>query len=144
VAAVAASDAAASPAVATGTRPVVAVPIKEIGTPHRQLLEELSGQISNRLEAGFTELPGADGASVGVELRERGRAVVMELPMALLASAVSDAIARETVRVRIKARRDRMLFRPPPVPLPKHITSVADPAGSRFGYGRGPGGRGRR
>ena len=119
--------------------------LREIAATHRQLLEQLTGQISNRLECGFTDLPGADGATVGVELRERGRTVVMELPVALLASAVSDTIAREAVRVRIKARRDRMLFRPPPVPLPKHITSVADPAGSRFGFGRGPGpGRGRR
>ena len=115
---------------------------REIAASHRQLLDELIGQISNRLECGFTELPGAEG-NVGIELRERGRTVVMELPVALLASAVSDAIAREAVRVRIKTRRDRMLFRPPPVPLPKHITSVADPAGSRFGFGRGPN-RGRR
>jgi hypothetical protein len=76
------------------------------------LLEELTRQISNRLEAMFTELPGADGPSIGVELRERGRTVV------------------------IKGRRDRMLFRPPPVPLPKRIESVSDPGGSRFGRGR--------
>jgi len=121
------------------------VSVREIAATHRQLLEQLAGQISNRLECGFTDLQGADGATVGVELRERGRTVVMELPVALLVSAVSDAVAREAVRVRIKARRDRMLFRPPPVPLPKRITSVADPAGSRFGFGRGPGpGRGRR
>jgi len=117
---------------------------REVASAHRQLVEELIGQISNRLECGFTEQRDADGASVGLELRERGRTVVMEIPTVLLASAVSDAMARETLRVRIKARRDRMLFRPPPVPLPKHITSVADPAGPRFGFGRGGPGRGRR
>jgi hypothetical protein len=60
----------------------------------------------------------------------------MELPEAMLARAGQDASVREAIRVRIKGRRDRMLFRPPPVPLPKRIESVSDPGGSRFGRGR--------
>src|SRR5438094_580529 len=50
--------------------------------------------------------------------------------------------AREALRQRIKATRDRMLFRAPPPPLPKNIAAAGDPA---FFRSRGPGpGRGRR
>lgn len=117
--------------------------LREIGAPQHRLLKELSGQISNRLEVEFRELPDGDGPSIGVELQERGHRVVMELPVALLLRAEADQSAREAIRVRIKSRRDRMLFRPPPEPLPKRIAALADPGGFRFGPGRGPS-RGRR
>jgi hypothetical protein len=121
------------------------VRLQDVAAPHRRLLKELSGQISNRLEAVFTELPDADGPNIGVALHERGHRIVMEIPGALLLRADEDATVREAIRVRIKGRRDRMLFRPPPLPLPKRITAAPDPAGPRFGFGRGPGpGRGRR
>ena len=134
---------AASPAAATtdGAR----VRLKEIAAAQQRLLSELSGRISNRLESEFRDLPGADGPNIGVALRERGRSVVMEIPGGLFLEAGGDQAVREAIRVRIKARRDRMLFRPPPGPLPKHVASAPDPASARFGFGFGGGrGRGRR
>jgi regulator of protease activity HflC (stomatin/prohibitin superfamily) len=119
------------------------VRLNEILTSQRKLLRDLTGRISNRLESQFTELPG-DGPNVGIELQERGRRVVMELPAALLLQADGDPSVQEAIRVRIKARRDRMLFRAQPAPLPKHIASAPDPGFSRFGSGRNDHGRGRR
>ena len=117
--------------------------LKDITAAHQRLLRDLTTRISNGLESEFSELPGPDGPSVGITLRERRRQVVMEVPAALLAQAGDDLTARETLRVRIKARRDRMLFQAPPRPLPKHIASAATPGG--FGFGRDGGGpRGRR
>ena len=59
--------------------------------------------------------------------------------------AVEDLSAREAIRVRIKGRRDRMLFQAPPSPLPKHIAMAPAPGGMHFGFGRSGGGsRGRR
>ena len=122
-----------------------AVRLHDVAASHRRLLKELSGQISNRLEAVFTELSDADGPNIGVALHERGQRIVMELPAALLLRADEDATVREAIRVRIKGRRDRMMFRPPPVPLPRRITAAPDPAPPRSGFGRGPDrGRGRR
>ena len=85
--------------------------LKDVGESHRGLLRDLTGRISNDLEAEFSELPDADGPSVGVILRERRREVLMEIPVALLTEAIRDLTAREAVRVRIKTRRDRMLTR---------------------------------
>ena len=117
---------------------------KDVGEAEHRLLREVAGKISNRLEATFSERPGADGTRVGVDLAERGKTVAMEIPVALLARAREEPVAREELRVRIKSARDRMLFRPPPRPLPKNITSAADPAFfSRGGFGR-QSGRGRR
>jgi len=112
------------------------VRLQQIVTLYGQLLGEVAGQISNRLDAAFTELPGSGNPNIGVELTERGARVVMEIPEALLARAGEDASAREAIRIRIKARRDRMLFRPRPAPLPKRITSVVEPGGPPFGRGR--------
>jgi len=120
------------------------VRLKDITGAQQRLLRELTTQISVRLEGAFAELPDADGPNVGIRLEERGRNVVMELPGALLLQAANDPSAREALRVRIKARRDRMLFRPPPTPLPKRITAAPAPGMSRFGFGRDGGGRGRR
>jgi len=67
--------------------------------------------------------------------------------MVQLLQAVGDLGARESLRIRIKAARDRMMFRPPPVPLPRHIEAALDPASSRFRFGGGNNfrsGRGRR
>lgn len=119
--------------------------LKEITPSHNRLLRDLSSRISNGLESEFSELPGADGPNVGITLRERRRHVVMEVPAALLLQATEDASAREALRVRIKARRDRMLFTPPPSPLPKRIATTPAPGGLLTGFGRGGGGpRGRR
>jgi hypothetical protein len=117
--------------------------LSEITAFHRRLLRELTTQISSSLETEFSELAGADGASVGVILRERRRQVTIEIPATLLVEAADDPVAREAIRVRIKARRDRMLFRPPPSPLPRHIAAAPAPGGMPFGFGRG-GARGRR
>ena len=108
---------------------------KEITATHTKLLRALSGRISRRLQAEFTDLPGEDGPGIGIELREGGKRVVIAVPAAILLAASNDATAREEMRVRIKARRDRLVFRPAPAPLPKNI--VATPLSSN--YGRGPG-----
>ena len=117
---------------------------RELGEAEHRLLRELAGRISNRLEATFSERPGSDGTTVLIELSERGKTATMEMQTALLGRAQEDPASKEEMRVRIKSTRDRMLFRPPPRPLPKNITSAADPALlSRGGFGR-QSGRGRR
>ena len=119
--------------------------LKEITAAHQQLLRDLTSRISSGLESEFSELPGPDGPNVGITLRERRRHVVMEVPAVLLAQAADDLTARETLRVRIKTRRDRMLFQAPPSPLPKHIATAPAPGSMHFGFGRSGGGpRGRR
>jgi hypothetical protein len=124
------------------------VRLRDVTPTHERLLRELASRISNGLEAEFSEVPGAQesGASVGITLRERHRHVLIEIPTALLAQAVDDPTAREQIRIRMKGRRDRMLFRPPPTPLPKHIASAPAPGGAPFGFGGRGGGnfRGRR
>jgi len=119
------------------------VHLKDITASHRRLLQELTGRISARLETEFSELPSPDGLNVGIILRERGRHVTMEVPGALLIEAAQDPTAREAIRVRIKGRRDRMLFQAPPSPLPKHIATAPAPGGM-FGFGRSGGGQRRR
>lgn len=119
--------------------------LKDVTASHQRLLRDLTSRISSGLEAEFHDLPGADGPNVGLILRERRRQVTIEIPAILLTEAVGDAAAREAIRVRIKARRDRMLFQAPPSPLPKHIASAPAPGGMHFGFGRGGSGpRGRR
>ena len=109
----------------------------EVSDSERRLLRQLAARISNRLEAEFTDELGGDRPHVGVRLNERDRGVVLELPRALLAQAREDPTARESVRVRLKSARDRMLFRPPPRPLPKRIEGAMDPGAMRFGDRRG-------
>jgi len=116
------------------------VRLREIGNPQQRLLRELAQRISNRLDAEFTEAPGSDSPNIGVALSERGRTVALEVPGALLLRADNENDAREALRQRIKAARDRMLFRAPPPPLPKNIAPAGDPA---FFRSRGPGGPGR-
>src|SRR5262245_63743544 len=54
-------------------------------------------------------------------------------------------MALESLRVRIKARRDRMLFRAPPSPLLNRVAAAPAPGPDRPGFGRGSGpGRGAR
>ena len=118
--------------------------LKDVTESHRRLLRDLTSRISNALETEFSELPDADGPNVGIILRERRREVIVEIPAALLAEAGGDLAAREAIRVRIKTRRDRMLFKAPPSPLPKNIATL--PGSMPFGFGRAGGGgpRGRR
>jgi hypothetical protein len=111
--------------------------LKDLAASHHQLLRTLTARVSSRLETEFTELPGADGPSLGVQLRERGKRSVMELPAALLLRAGEDRVVREKIRIRIKARRDRMLVRPEPTPLPRRLTPTPSP--SPLGRGQGPG-----
>jgi len=101
----------------------------------RRLLEDLATRISTRLEATFRAAGDSDGPNVGIELRERGASVVIEVPRAMLNLALGEPAAREALRVRLKGRRDRMLFQAPPSSLPKHIAPMS------MGYGGGPGGR---
>jgi len=118
------------------------VRLREIGDAQQRLLRELTQRISTRLDAEFTEPVGADSPNIGITLSERGRNGALEVPAALLLRADAEADAREALRQRIKATRDRMLFRAPPPPLPKNIAAAGDPA---FFRSRGPGpGRGRR
>ena len=88
--------------------------VKDVGDSHQRLLQQLVRRISRRLDAAFIDLPGADRQSIGIQLREGGREVVMELPEALLLRATGDAVSRETVRKRIKTGRDRMIERANP------------------------------
>lgn len=103
----------------------------------RVLLETLASRISTRLEATFRAAADPDGPNVGIELRERAASVVIEIPRTMLTLALGEPAAREALRVRLKARRDRMLFRPPPAGLPKRIAPMS------MGYGGGGDGRGR-
>ena len=80
----------------------------------RRLLTALTGRISTRLTAEFETRSRPESPNVGVTLAERGKRGRLEIPYALLQEAESDLIARDALRVRIKAARDRMLFRPPP------------------------------
>jgi hypothetical protein len=118
------------------------VRVRELTSAHRQLLTDVSGRISMRLEASFRDGEDAAAPNVEVMLVERGRSVVIEVPFAMLDDASRNPIAREAFRVRLKGRRDRMLFTAPPAPLPKKITPL-----SSYGAGRETrrfGGRGRR
>jgi len=107
--------------------------LSEISPSQRRLLNDLAGRISHRLEAHFVELAPSDDVRIGVALREGDRTVTIELPATLLADAVEDAGARETLRTRMKARRDRMMFRVPPRALPKQIAPMFSPGPPRGG-----------
>lgn len=109
--------------------------LRDVTTAQRALLAAVSQRISRRLEATFTDPADLDGAYAAIHLRERGRRLVMEVPETLLIEATSDTVARESFRVRVKARRDRMLFREPPARLPKSIEPAQDPAFFRGGAG---------
>lgn len=105
--------------------------------PQRRLLEDLAGRISTRLEATFRAAGDPDGPNVGIELRERNASVVIEVPRTMLNLALGEPAAREALRVRLKTRRDRMLFQTPPASLPKHIAPMS------LGYGGNHDSRGR-
>ena len=106
----------------------------------RRLLTALTGRISTRLVAEFETLSRPESPNVGVTLAERGKSGRLEIPYALLHEAESDLMARDALRVRIKAARDRMLFRPPPSRPRTDIAPLGDPAfWQRGGSGRGRG-----
>jgi len=109
--------------------------LSEISPSQRRLLTELASRISDRLEAHFVELPAGDDARIGVALHEGNRKVVMEVPVTLLAEAVDDPTSREQLRTRLKARRDRLMFRVPPPALPKKIAPLFSPGPPRGGGG---------
>jgi hypothetical protein len=90
------------------------VRLAAITAAQRRLLTALTGRISTRLAAEFEMLSRPESPNVGVILAERGKRGRLEIPYALLHEAESDLIARDALRVRIKAARDRMLSRPPP------------------------------
>jgi hypothetical protein len=108
--------------------------LSEVSPSQRRLLNELVNRISDRLEAHFVELPGDDDNRIGVALREAGRKVVIEVPLAVLVHATEDANGREILRTRMKARRDRMMFREPPRALPKNIVPMFSPGPPRNGF----------
>jgi hypothetical protein len=115
-----------------------------ITASQRLMLAQLTGRISNRLEAEFVTVSEPGGANIGVALEERGKTGRLEIPFTLLQEAESDLPSRDAIRVRIKAARDRMLFRPPPSRPRVDIAPLADPSSwNRGGFGRG-GGHGRR
>lgn len=120
------------------------MPRRQITAAQQRLLANLSSRISTRLEAIVEESGDAESVNVGVTLRERGHSVAMEVPFALLDQAESDPSAREALRVRLKGRRDRMLFRPPPPRLPKNIVQSRESFMPRSFGGGGGGFRGRR
>jgi hypothetical protein len=114
------------------------VRLRDTTAAQRALLAAVTHRISRRLEARFTDSVEADGPNAAIDLRERGKHLVMEIPETLLIEATTDIAARETFRVRVKARRDRMLFREPPARLPKKIETAEEP-----GFFRRQGGPGR-
>lgn len=101
--------------------------LQDVTAGQRALLAAVTRQISRRLEAGFTDPADLDGPTVAIHLRERGRRLVIEIPETLLIGATTDAVVRESFRVRVKARRDLMLFRVPPPALPKNIEPAQQP-----------------
>jgi hypothetical protein len=114
------------------------VRVRDTTTAQRALLAAVSNGISRRLEAAFTDPAEPDGPNAAIDLRERGRHMVMEIPETLVIEATSVVAARESFRVRVKGRRDRMLFREPPARLPKRIERAEEP-----GFFRRQGGPGR-
>ena len=105
--------------------------LKDLTSAHHTLLRALTNRVSRRLQTDFIELPKSTDANLGVELRERSKRMVIELPTDLLTSAVEDIVAREKLRIRIKAGRDRMLFEPPPPPLSRRLEAVSARADGR-------------
>jgi len=121
------------------------VRLRDVTTAQRTLLTAVSQGISRRLEASFTDPADLDGPNAAIHLRERGKRLVMEIPETLVIEATTGTAARESFRVRVKARRDRMLFRAPPAPLPKRIDRAEEPGFFRRSGGPGrPPPRGRR
>ena len=114
-----------------------------ITAAQHRLLIELTGRISTRLATEFEKRAGPEGPNIGVTLAQRGKSGRLEIPYALLQEAESDPIARNALRVRIKAARDRMRFHPPPARPRADIAPLGDPVWHRESFGRG-GGRGRR
>ena len=109
--------------------------LRDVSPAHHRLLANLASGISGLLEAAFVDLRDGNDAHIGVALREGSRNVVIELPVALLAQAEEDPGGRELLRTRVKARRDRMMFKTPPAPLPKKIAPMFGPGPSRGGGG---------
>ena len=108
------------------------------------MLAKLSGRISTRLKAEFEKRGRPESLNIGVTLEERGKSGRLDVPYAMLQQAEVDPTARDALRVRIKAARDRMLFRPPPARPRTDIAPLGDPAvWNRGNFGRGSG-RGRR
>ena len=107
--------------------------LRNVSPAHHRLLQDLASGISSRLEGAFIELPDGGDAHIGVALREGSKKVVIELPVSMLEHAVQDASARELLRIRVKARRDRMMFKTPPAPLPKKIAPLFGPGPARGG-----------
>lgn len=118
--------------------------LRDVTTAQRALLASVSQRISRRLEATFTDPAEIDGPNAAIQLRERGRGLVMEVPETLLIDATNDVAAREAFRVRVKARRDRMLFREPPARLPRKIERAEQPGFFRPSDSGRPSPRGRR
>jgi hypothetical protein len=108
--------------------------LRDISSTQHRLLGQLASGISDRLEAHFVELPSGDDARIGVALHEGARKVVIEVPIALLEQAAEDLGGRELLRTRMKARRDRMMFRTPPAPLPKKIAPLFNPGPPHGGF----------
>ena len=105
--------------------------LNELTASHRRLLSDVVPHISSRLEAHFVELPDADQAHIGIALHEGARAVTIEMPLAVLIEALESATGREILRTRIKARRDRMMFKTPARALPKDIAPLLHPGPPR-------------
>src|SRR5437016_3798676 len=82
------------------------VNLRDVTASQRRLLGELTGRISNRLEAHFAEPSGADSLNIGVMLQERGRRGSLEVPETVLLEAETDLVARDSLRVRIKSRSE--------------------------------------
>ena len=119
--------------------------LRDVTASQRRLLGQVTGRISNRLEANFAQPSGTDSLNIGVMLQERGKKGALEVPETVLLEAETDLVARDSLRLRIKSARDRMLFIPPPARLRTDIAPAGEPFFNRGGPPRfGGGGRGRR
>jgi hypothetical protein len=87
--------------------------LNEISPAQRRLLSELASGISDSLEAHFVELPAVKDASIGVALREGTCNVVVEVPLAILVQATTDASGREILRYRAAVQPGTAAWRLP-------------------------------
>ncbi len=99
----------------------------------------MTGRISSRLEARVVPGDAASDSHVVVALQERGVGVSIDVPVTMLNDAYDDPTARHALQIRIKGRRDRMLFRVPDnAARSRAIETMPLPGGAMRHGNRGP------
>ena len=72
---------------------------KQLTPGQRRLVAEIASRISSRLEVDFTDAAEVDGPNIGIQLRERGHTIGIELPMTALEFGADDPVARDALRL---------------------------------------------